>query len=147
MNSWCRMVAFFIFLAVCSTGLCTLSRLFDCSVLMVMVSNRTCEQSSLCQEAGIGFKKTFGYWKDIYKAYQLMAYLEYKKGNLHNAKAYLRTSLHYHPYYPNGYRMLGFFLGRDTTRGKACFKIYRIIMEEGSKPDKELMNLCTSVSG
>jgi len=75
-----------------------------------------------------------------------MAYLEYKKGNLKKAEIYIRKALYYHPYYPNGYKMLGVLLGRDTPQGNACYNIYKIILEGGYKPDFRLMNLCLSTN-
>ncbi len=142
MKAWHRVASFLIFIAICIAGISSLDRLANYTKLSLILEK--CGQVSICEETEKKFIKDFGYWKDIYKAYHLLAYIEYKKGNIAAARRFLLKALHYHPYYPNGYKMLGFLSGRDTPQGKACYKVYQIIMEEGSRPEKSLVDLCFS---
>ncbi len=142
MKAWHRVASFFIFIAICIAGISSLDRLANYTRLSLVLEKSG--QLPTCEEAETKFINGFGYWKDIYKAYHLLAYLEYKKGNFAVARSFLFKALHYHPYYPNGYKMLGFLSGRHTPQGKACYKAYQTIMEEGSRPEKHLVDLCFS---
>ena len=142
MKIWYRGAAFLIFIAVCIAGISSLDRLANYTKLSLTLEK--CGKLPICKETEKKFINGFGYWKDIYKAYHLIAYIEYKKGNFAAARRFLLKALNYHPYYPNGYKMLGFLSGRDTPKGKACYKVYQIIMEEGTRPEKHLVDLCLS---
>lgn len=142
MKTWHRVASFLIFISICITGISSLDRLANYTRLSLILEKSV--QLPTCEEAEKKFINGFGYWKDIYKAYHLLAYLEYKRGNIAVARRSLFKALHYHPYYPNGYKMLGFLSGRHTLQGKACYKAYQTIMEEGSRPEKLLVDLCFS---
>jgi len=145
MKFWARIFSFMIFLLICAAGISTVSKLCDYSMLSLI--RHKCKGAYFCEELKDSFEKEFGYWKAIYKAYHLMAYLEYNNGNINDTKAYIRKALHYHPYYPNGYKTLSFLLGKDTTQGRACYQIYKIIMFEGRKPGEHLLTLCLDIKG
>ncbi len=141
MKPWHRVIAFFIFIVLFVIGSLTLKRLYNFAFIGACVSGY---HTSLCDKAEKNFINGVGYWKDIYKAYYLVARIEYKKGNLYQAKILINQALHFHPYFPNGYKMLSLLQGLDTPEGKACLEVYKEIMIQGIKPENNLINSCLS---
>lgn len=137
MNIWFKIPALFVAFLLIVFGIISLQRRSD-YLIMLKICNQH-PSVSFCKEVEEDFVKKIGYWKDIYKAYHLAAYQEYMRGNSKKAKDYIKKSIHYHPYYPNGYKMLVYL--SDYKNKDACNHVYESIMN-GARPTKELISKC-----
>jgi len=101
--------------------------------------------SPICREVQKKIDHLHGTWKKMHIVYQVMARVSLFQGQVADAMGYLKTSIHYHPYYANAYKMLAGLwkvMGR-ADKGKTCQKVAKDILE-GRKPSRSDLDLCTS---
>jgi len=102
----------------------------------------------LLHQVSSGVVSRPGYWKTIYKTHHYLASAALYQGRPADAIEYLRAALRVHPYYLNGYEMLGNVwrvLGRQAE-SRACGEVAARIMAV-QKPGPEVLRSCLGTGG